>query len=105
VCRWCPYSTISCITETPEGLVPRGHRNVATCMCYFAQSVDFPQESLGSNFALFGRSQITEYEVFVDGIDLFAARLSAFNLAMESMAKHYKLKNDLVQHINQRFNT
>jgi Plant transposon protein len=58
------------------------------------------QDTVGGGFALFGRAQITEYEAYLEGLDIFAARLSAFNLAMESSTEHFNLKRDLVEHIN-----
>ena len=51
-------------------------------------------------FALFGREEVTEAEAFADGIDLFAARMAAFDMCMQSPTEHHILRNDLVEHIN-----
>ena len=53
-----------------------------------------------NGFALFGRRAITAQQAQADGIDLFAARVAAFDVAMQSCFEHCRLKNDLVEHIN-----
>ena len=63
-----------------------------------------PEEALGPSFALFGRQQISQEEAAADGIDLFAARVAAFEAAMESSYEHLLLKRDLVEHINKHTN-
>jgi Plant transposon protein len=60
-------------------------------------------ETIGGRFALFGRSQITEFEAYNERLDLFACRLSAFEAAVESSTEHYCLKTDLVEHIATNF--
>ena len=65
------------------GLVGLGNEDVST-------SRDFP---------LFGHNQVTEGTAALDGVDLFAARMEAFDAMMLSITEHYKLKNDLVEHI------
>lgn len=55
--------------------------------------------SIGSSFPLFGRSEISGTEAANDGIDLFLARSSAFDMAMQSSYEHFLLKQDLVEHI------
>lgn len=52
------------------------------------------------SFPLFGRRQITQQEAVNDGIDIWAARVSAMSTAMESSYEHGMLKKDLVEHIN-----
>jgi Plant transposon protein len=49
-------------------------------------------------FALFGRRELTNSDVVLEGIDLFAARVAAFDIRLESSVEHYKLKHDLVEH-------
>ena len=49
---------------------------------------------------LFGRRQITAEEAIADGVDLFAARVAAFDTSMQSSYEHYLLKKDLVEHLN-----
>ena len=56
-----------------------------------------------STFPLFGRPQITAAIAQMDGVNLFAARMDAFDSMMQSVTEHYKLKYDLVEHINQFF--
>lgn len=51
-------------------------------------------------FPLFGRHQVTAEEAIAEGIELWAARVSGFETAMESSYEHELLKNDLVEHIN-----
>ena len=53
--------------------------------------------------SLFGRAAITEQEAVMEGIDLFAARVAAFDMAMQSSFEHFKLKQDLVEHIFNSF--
>ena len=55
---------------------------------------------MGQAFALFGRQQINHLDAIRDGVDLFAARVAAFDAAMQSCYKHLLLKQDLVEHIN-----
>jgi Plant transposon protein len=59
-----------------------------------------PSVEVGGNFALFGRTPISELEAQAEGLTLFSARLSAFELAVESTAEHLQLKSDLVEHIS-----
>ena len=58
---------------------------------------DAPQ--VGDSFDLFGRHQVSPAEALADGVDLFAARVAAFDSAMQSNYEHILLK-DLVAHIN-----
>jgi Plant transposon protein len=51
-------------------------------------------------FPLFGRHQVTAEEANSEGIDLWAARVTGFETAMESSYEHDLLKNDLVEHIS-----
>jgi Plant transposon protein len=51
-------------------------------------------------FPLFGRHQVTQEEANAEGIDLWAARVTGFETAMESSYEHALLKNDLVEHIS-----
>jgi hypothetical protein len=51
-------------------------------------------------FTLFGREEVTKAKAFSDGIDLFAARMTAFNMRMQSPTEHHILRNNLVEHIN-----
>jgi Plant transposon protein len=55
---------------------------------------------VGGRFALFGRTQISEFEAYNERLDLFACRLTAFELAVKSTDKHFLLKTDLVEHIS-----
>jgi Plant transposon protein len=71
-------------------------------------SVDFDSDSnegtnstqVGARFALFGHSQITMADIGAEGIDLFTARMSAFDIAVQTCMEHYNLKDDLVEHIS-----
>jgi hypothetical protein len=67
--------------------------------------VDSPIEDsqcfeIGGNYALFGCTAISELEVPTDGLTLFSARLSAFELAVASSVEHFQLKHYLVEHIS-----
>jgi Plant transposon protein len=55
---------------------------------------------VGSTFALFGHSQITSADIEAEGIDLFLARMSAFDIGLQTCMEHYHLKDDLVEHIS-----
>ena len=52
------------------------------------------------SFPLFGYEETTEAIAALEGIDVFAARVSLFNDRMESAYEHARLKADLVTHIN-----
>ena len=54
----------------------------------------------GKKFPLFGCNEITPGLASLQGVDLFAARVAAFDDAMTSSFEHYKLKGDLLEHIN-----
>ena len=56
-----------------------------------------------NTFPLFGRPQITPAMAQMDGVNLFAARMDAFDNMIQSVTEHYKLKYDLVEHIHQHF--
>jgi Plant transposon protein len=56
--------------------------------------------SVGSAFALFGRQEISLADIAMEGIDLFSARMAAFDDSIQSYHEHYKLKNDLVEDIS-----
>ena len=61
-----------------------------------------PEDEIDENhpvLALFGRPIITAEEAAQDGVDLFAARVAAFDTAMQSSTDHFELKSDLVEHI------
>ena len=58
----------------------------------------------GSGIALFGRQPIAEADAAADGVDLFAARVSACDTAIQSPHEHFLLKRDLVIHINDKYN-
>ena len=64
---------------------------------------DVDDTQITNGFPLFGRPQITAAIAALDGVDLFAARMDAFDSMMQSTTEHYKLKNDLVEHINNYF--
>ena len=53
-----------------------------------------------AGFPLFGKRQITPVQAFNEGVDLFAARSSAFDHGMQNTWEHFLLKQDLVAHIN-----
>ena len=57
------------------------------------------EEETDVNFPLFGRQQISNVEAALDGVDLFAARVAAFDSGMQGRALHMDLKMDLVEHI------
>ena len=40
-------------------------------------------------FTLFGREEVTDVEAFADGLDLFAARMAAFDMSMQSPMEHH----------------
>ena len=43
---------------------------------------------VGGSFALFGRCQVSPAEALAEGVDLFAARVAAFDSAMQISYKH-----------------
>jgi hypothetical protein len=55
------------------------------------------------SFPLFGRNEITADVAAYDGADLFACRVSAFDSAMRSSWEHFKLKDDIVEHVYAKF--
>ena len=56
-----------------------------------------------NKFPLFGHEEITMAIALLDGVNLFAARMDAFDTMMQSVTEHYKLKHDLVENINRLF--
>jgi Plant transposon protein len=50
------------------------------------------------SFALFGCRELNNSDVALEGIDLFAARVAAFDIRVESSVEHYQLTHDLVEH-------
>ena len=65
--------------------------------------VDNSEEQLrreGEQFALFGQRQISALDATRDGVDLFAARVAAFDTHMMNSYEHFLLKADLVAHVN-----
>lgn len=58
------------------------------------------EEATEIGFPLFGRQSITQEMAALDGIDLFSARMASFDNSMSCGAEHYKLKEDLTQHIH-----
>ena len=64
---------------------------------------DVDDTQITNGFPLFGRPQITAAIAALDDVDLFVARMDAFDSMMQSATEHYKLKNDLVEHINNYF--
>ena len=63
--------------------------------------IDVEDENTGNGgLALFGRRQVTAEEADTEGIELFAARVAAFETAMQSSYEHFLLKNDRIKHIN-----
>ena len=61
------------------------------------------EEVATRSFPLFGKAEVTAEQAAADGVDLFAARVSRFAVAMESNWEHFELKRDLVEHVNDRF--
>jgi Plant transposon protein len=59
---------------------------------------------VGSPFALFGRQEISIADIALEGLDLFSARMAAFDDSIQSSHEHYKLKKDLVEHISKNEN-
>jgi hypothetical protein len=59
-----------------------------------------PTLEVGGNFALFVHVPISEFNAATDGLTLFSARLLAFEMAVESSAEYFQLKNDLVEHVS-----
>ena len=51
-------------------------------------------------FPLFGYPEVTAALAALEGIDLFAARVSVFHSRMHSAYEHARLKSDLIAHIN-----
>lgn len=69
-------------------------------------NADYEPEEINDTeqcFALFGKEIITPAVAQRDGIDLFSARMAAFDAGMCSSTEHLKLKNDLTDHINNNF--
>lgn len=67
---------------------------------------DEPEETNDNDepcFALFGKEMITPAMAQRDGIDLFSARMAAFDEGMCSSVEHLKLKNDLTDHVVKYF--
>ena len=57
------------------------------------------EDGIEAGFPLFGKQRVTQEMAALDGVDLFSARMAAFDNSMSSGAEHYKLKQDLTQHI------
>jgi hypothetical protein len=57
-------------------------------------------EASSNKFPLFGKNPINAQEAANDGVDLFAARVAAFDQRMRSSYEHFLLKKDLVEHTN-----
>ena len=65
---------------------------------------DYEDIEINNNtFPLFGCPQITPAMAQMDGVNLFAARMDAFDNMIQSVTEHYKLKYDLIEHIHQHF--
>ena len=64
---------------------------------------DEPVDPNSVTFPLFGKQEITPEQAMAEGVDLFAARVGRFSVAMESPWEHYELKKDLVEHIHSKF--
>jgi Plant transposon protein len=56
--------------------------------------------SVGSAFALFGRQEILLPDIAMEGLDLFSARMAAFDDSIQSCHEYYMLKNNLVEDIS-----
>jgi hypothetical protein len=56
------------------------------------------EDQLGG-FALFGRQPVTAAQTNADGVDLFSARMGAFDMRMQSSTESFRLRNDLVEHL------
>ena len=52
---------------------------------------------------LFGGNGMTNDVLELDNVDVFAARVGMFSTKMQSAREHYKLKNDLKEHIWNRY--
>ena len=61
---------------------------------------EFDNEDQLGGFALFGRQPVTAAQAQADGVDLFAARMGAFDMRMQSAAESFRLRNNLVEHLN-----
>ena len=62
-------------------------------------------ESSNSNrrtWPLFGGAEIGEDVLAIDNVDVFAARSAAFAGTMASPLEHFKLKEDLKEHLYDR---
>ena len=69
-----------------------------------AGQVDDPTDDTTNNsFPLFGHNQVSAQMAAMDGVNLFAARMDAFDTMMQSVTKHYHLKNDLTTYISKNF--
>jgi hypothetical protein len=68
-------------------------------------SVDSSVDTGGYNgFALFGHTALSEEDAARDGVELFSARMSIFDMRIQSAYDHLLLKEDLVEHINNLVN-
>ena len=57
-------------------------------------------DTIDRSFPLFGHEEISAALAALGGVDLFAARVDAFDTRMQSGHEHFKLKQDLVEHIH-----
>jgi Plant transposon protein len=64
------------------------------------ESITNEVPSVPSAFALFGRPEIALADIALEGLDLFSARMAAFDDSIQSCYEHYRLKNDLVEDIS-----
>lgn len=56
--------------------------------------------SVASAFGLFGQPKIALADIAMEGLDLFSARMAAFDDSIKSCYEHYRLKNNLVEEIS-----
>jgi Plant transposon protein len=69
--------------------------------CYASEYFEIEVgDDSGMALALFSRAKITSRIAAQKGLDLIAARVCAFDMAMQSTFEHFKLKQDLVEHIS-----
>ncbi len=56
-----------------------------------------------TGFPLFGKQQVSAEDIAHDHVDLFGARVAAFDSNMQSKWEHFKLKEDAVEHVYAQF--
>jgi hypothetical protein len=98
ICQWCiedMHDLVHCCCILHNVIVVHRCGDVGD-----SEATEEDNDDQKGGFALFGRDQVAAAEAHTDGVDLFAARMSAFDMRMQSQTEHFCLRNDLVEHIS-----